>query len=126
MSDGAWALKTRVELCIACRYTPTYFAKDGRGVIARSREVLDAHNIGLWVWPEENAGQKGGGNMLHGYTDEIKHAAYQALRRRANGSSSRPSRGDPRGSRRGVFDQRRRRGQRRLEQRLRVEHAVAE
>lgn len=83
MSDGAWALKTRVDLCIACCYTPTHFAKDDRGVIARARDVLDGYNIGLWVWPEETAGQKGGGNMLHGYTSPIKNSkeAYQALRR---------------------------------------------
>jgi hypothetical protein len=59
-----WALPERIDICIACCYTPTYRAKDDRGTIAKAREVLDRYNIGLWVWPEDNGGQKGGGNLL--------------------------------------------------------------
>lgn len=59
-----WAFKDRVDICIACCYTPSYYAKDDRGTIAKAREVLDRHNIGLSVWPEDNGGQKGGGNTL--------------------------------------------------------------
>lgn len=80
-----WELKERIDLCIACCYTPTYFAKDDRGTIAKAREVLDRYNIGLWVWPEENGGQKGGSNMLNHpmYTAPIVHLeqAYKNLRR---------------------------------------------
>lgn len=87
MADDStdWALKERVDICIACCYTPTYNIKDDRGTIAKAREVLDRHNIGLWVWPEDNGGQKGGGNTINHpiWQEPVVHteAAYKALRR---------------------------------------------
>lgn len=84
-NDTDWALSERVDICIACCYTPTYTAKDDRGTIAKAREVLDRHNIGLWVWPEAAGGLKGNGNLLG---HEMWHApvaddkeAYKKLRR---------------------------------------------
>lgn len=86
MSDDAdWALKERIDICIACCYTPSYFAKDDRGNIAKAREVLDKHNIGLWVWPEDSGGLKGSGNMLNHemWKAPVIHdqEAYRKLRR---------------------------------------------
>ena len=59
-----WALKERIDLCIACCYTPTYNVKDDRGTVAKAREVLDRYNIGLWVWPDGSGGANGNGNLL--------------------------------------------------------------
>ena len=86
MADSStdWALKERLDLCIACCYTPTYYAKDDRGNIAKAREVLDRYNIGLWVWPDDNGGQKGSGNMINQpmWNAPVVHdkTAYQNLR----------------------------------------------
>ena len=63
MADSSdWALEERIDICIACCYTPTYNIKDDRGTIAKAREVLDCYNIGLWVWPEDSGGAKGSGS----------------------------------------------------------------
>lgn len=80
-----WALKERIDICIACCYTPTYNVKDDRGTVAKAREVLDRHNIGLWVWPDGSGGAKGNGNMLNHEMWNVpvvdNPEAYKKLRR---------------------------------------------
>ena len=82
--ETEWELQERIDLCIACCYTPTYNVKDDRGTVAKAREVLDRYNIGLWVWPEGMDSLKGRGNLLNHerWSTPITHSkeTYQALR----------------------------------------------
>lgn len=55
-TETGYRLPKRVRLTIGCVYFSTYFKHDDRGVVAKARDVLDAHNIELDVFP--NYGMK--------------------------------------------------------------------
>lgn len=78
--DTSWKVPKRMKLKIAVFYTPSYFAKDDRGNIAKAREILDRHNIELSVWPD-SSGSKGVRNTIP-WPGPIAHTkiAYEGLR----------------------------------------------
>jgi hypothetical protein len=79
----------RVRLNIVCVYLSNYFKADDQGEVAKAKTVLDTHNLQLEVWPE--GGKKYAGNTIiypdpvpeDPYDDEVKRAAYKALRAQA-------------------------------------------
>ncbi|NOT48021.1 MAG: hypothetical protein HOP17_09790 [Acidobacteria bacterium] len=57
--DKEFRLAKKVKLTIACLYVDNYKKNDDQGVIAKAREMLEAHNIELSVWPENGAKNAG-------------------------------------------------------------------
>src|SRR4030095_1371242 len=55
--DKNYRLAKRVKLTIACVYIDNYKIPDDRGTIAKAREMLDAHNIELAMWPANGTKQ---------------------------------------------------------------------
>lgn len=87
-----YRLPKRVKLNIACVYLDNYKTNDDRGLIAKTREVLDKHNIELSVWPLNGAKQAGVNTLTYMDLPELvenneikliphEDSAYKALRK---------------------------------------------
>ncbi len=95
--DTNFRLHKRVTLNVAALYLPSYFLPDDHGTLKAARTLLEAHNIGLRIWPY--AGEKTSVNTLldNRYRDPIPHRrdAYQQLRKDVNARISNRATGYP-------------------------------
>jgi hypothetical protein len=78
--DTDYRLPKRVRLTVACVYLSNYGKDDDQGVIAKAKAMLDEHNIGLDLWPDN--GKKSSINTLEYGAEMVPDNStdYKALR----------------------------------------------